>query len=270
MTRTDPKPDPRPFANVTARRIRREDAGNERSLTVFCPRIAETIDVRDCRSCDHGLGLSIDASAGETVLRCTWQNIDASERSPAALDETAPTEIEAERLTARDTPLSAIMTSPARSVTQDTRLTALLRLFLEQGISAAPVVDSGGKAIGIVSKTDVVRRYLKHEAAHDSPAHEHAKPDGLAEIEDEGLACASVREVMTHLVYTLAAEASISRAAALMAYEGVHRIVVAAPDGTALGIVSALDILRWMARQDGYVVPDLTRIQTDERSKRPE
>jgi CBS domain-containing protein len=174
----------------------------------------------------------------------------------------------------RSSMLSAIMTSPALSVTEDTSVATLVRLFLDAGVSAAPVVDATGKAIGIVSKTDVVRRYFEDEEAYDSPQ-ACAMPDGLGlEIRSgtdaHRLASASVREVMTDVVYTLGAEASLSRAAALMAYEGVHRIVVAAADGTALGIVSALDILRWMARRDGYIVPDLTRLQTDQRSKRLE
>jgi CBS domain-containing protein len=196
------------------------------------------------------------------------------ERAPAALDEAAPLEIEAEHLNARHTRLSAIMTSPARSVTQDTSIGALVRLFFAEGISAAPVVDSDGRAIGIVSKTDVVRRCFEGDAARDALAgacdpRNRLAPESGFEIDSEEIAAISAREIMTHIVYTLTAEASISRAAALMAYEGVHRIVVAAADGTALGIVSALDILRWMARQDGYIVPGLGRIQTDQRSKRP-
>ena len=43
-------------------------------------------------------------------------------------------------------------------------------------------------------------------------------------------------------------------AAALMAYENIHRVPVVAADGAVIGIVSAMDIVRWVAEQDGYVV----------------
>jgi CBS domain-containing protein len=59
---------------------------------------------------------------------------------------------------------------------------------------------------------------------------------------------------MSHLVYTLDARADIARAAALMAYEHVHQIVITHEDGRPLGLVSALDILGWIARASGYVI----------------
>ena len=74
---------------------------------------------------------------------------------------------------------------------------------------------------------------------------------------------ATVRDIMTHIVFSLSQDAPISRAAALMSYEGIHRIVITSPQGAAVGIVSSLDILRWLARRDGYVVPGHTQRQSD-------
>ena len=48
------------------------------------------------------------------------------------------------------------------------------------------------------------------------------------------------------------AHSSIARAAALMSYERVHRVVVLSPSRAVVGIVSAMDVLRWLARNDGY------------------
>jgi CheY-like chemotaxis protein len=44
-------------------------------------------------------------------------------------------------------------------------------------------------------------------------------------------------------------------AAALMAYESVQRVVVVTGDGKVEGMVSAEDVLRWVALGAGYVVP---------------
>ncbi len=57
------------------------------------------------------------------------------------------------------------------------------------------------------------------------------------------------------LVFSLPEHASLAQAAALMALEGVHRIPVVAADGKVVGIVSSLDLMRWMARRGGYVLP---------------
>jgi CBS domain-containing protein len=249
------------YLKATFRRLRREGRGDESVLAVFCPRRSQAIEVRECRSCDHCRGLCVDPSDRETFLRCTWQGVATVESLPPKAAEERPTET----ATARQTNLASIMTSPPYCVTADTSVEALAELFVHAGISAAPVVDAMGKAIGIVSKTDLLNLYTGDE--------EHGGYDDAAV--DGGLALAlgqsdrlrptgkTVRDVMTRLVFALGAEASLSRAAALMSYEGVHRIVVTATDGTPLGIVSSLDILRWMARRDGYVVPSVTRMQSE-------
>jgi CBS-domain-containing membrane protein len=47
-------------------------------------------------------------------------------------------------------------------------------------------------------------------------------------------------------------DSSVSAAAATMAREGLQRVRVVGPLGKMVGIVSALDIMRWLAEQDGY------------------
>jgi CBS domain-containing protein len=53
---------------------------------------------------------------------------------------------------------------------------------------------------------------------------------------------------MSPLVFTLHPEDDVADAAALMAYEGVHHVVVSLGDDRPLGIVSSLDVLRWLAQ----------------------
>lgn len=261
----DDNPERSHYLKVTFRRLQRHEVEGGRVLGVFCPRLTRAIDVRECRSCEHCQGLCIDPSDRETFLRCAWQGAAAGDP-----DSTSASQAEAQAAgesPARRTKLASVMAKHLLCVTPETGLSALAALLLEHGISAAPVVDQSGAAIGIVSKTDLLRHCCSDEPGPAAEAHEMATPGGLAleigpGLDRERMLHGTVREIMTHLVYTLGAEASISRAAALMAYEGVHRIVVAAPDGKALGVVSALDILRFIAREDGYVVPELTRQQS--------
>jgi len=60
-------------------------------------------------------------------------------------------------------------------------------------------------------------------------------------------------DVMSPSPLTLSERASISEAAALMAFEGVHRVPVLSVAGRVIGVVTPLDVLRWMAQQDGYL-----------------
>jgi CBS-domain-containing membrane protein len=50
----------------------------------------------------------------------------------------------------------------------------------------------------------------------------------------------------------LRADSSVAAAAAAMAREGVHRLPVVCMQGRPVGVISALDILRWFAEQEGY------------------
>ncbi len=50
-------------------------------------------------------------------------------------------------------------------------------------------------------------------------------------------------------------DATLSQAAALMAYEGVPQLAVVTRSGEVVGQVSALDVARWLAEQDGYILP---------------
>lgn len=161
---------------------------------------------------------------------------------------------------AERTPVSEVMTKHPVCVPPDLGIEALTTLFLERGISGAPVVDSTGRTLGIVSKTDVLRDY-----ADRGDTGEMGKPalssGGIVAELDRGMHIerrkdATVRDVMTPLAFTLPETASIGRASALMALEGVHRVPVVSEAGKVVGILSALDVLRWLAHSEGYSVPD--------------
>ena len=52
------------------------------------------------------------------------------------------------------------MTEKVITVNETTSLNDLVSLFLENRISCAPVIDSDGALIGIVTKTDIVGHFL--------------------------------------------------------------------------------------------------------------
>jgi CBS domain-containing protein len=123
--------------------------------------------------------------------------------------------------------IGEVMGSRAYCVRDTLDVDALTALFVGEGISGAPVVDASGRPIGVVSKTDLVR----------------------------SAGARTVADIMTPVTLTLPETASVYRAAALMAYESVHRVVVTDDAGQVVGVLSALDVLRWLARDEGYVVP---------------
>ena len=163
----------------------------------------------------------------------------------------------------RTTPVSAIMTREIICVSPDFSVESLATLFLERGIHASPVVDERGRLMGFVSMTDIVRE--QHDNADTDVG--GAEPSGATEpalrsgFHVEPLTRATVGDVMTLDVLALHENTHVAQAAALMAFEGVHRVPIISGSGEVVGILSTLDVLRWLAGEDGYVVPFYTQLQ---------
>ena len=47
---------------------------------------------------------------------------------------------------------------------------------------------------------------------------------------------------------------TVPLAAAVMAAARVHRVLVVSAEGTVVGILTTLDVVRWLARKAGYTV----------------
>lgn len=134
-----------------------------------------------------------------------------------------------------DCPLTEIMTDRVFCTTPETSIESLAEAIGKHGVSGMPVVDAERRALGVVTRTDLVRW------AFSPPELKQRK--------------CTVGDLMTQPVITLPPETPIARAAALMSFEGIHRILVARADGKVCGVVSSIDVLEWVARNGGYVGP---------------
>lgn len=90
-------------------------------------------------------------------------------------------------------------------------------------ISGAPVCSPDGRIIGVISLTDLTEHY-----------------GGVNELRLVG-------DVMTPEVLTANEADPLEAAIRLMAFEGVHRLVVLDGDGRLVGIVTSMDVLRELA-----------------------
>lgn len=164
---------------------------------------------------------------------------------------------------AEQIPISAVMHKHTHCATAQQSVGELVALFVDKGISAAPVVDDHGKPIGFVSKTDIVRE-LKGQRPAERPARDtQVQPwwdaDRLAHLQ--------VGEIMTPTLYTFSPAISVADATAAMAFEGIHHLpVVEEESGKLVGMLSALDVLDWIARNAGYTPADGMHGRVFERS----
>jgi CBS domain-containing protein len=145
-----------------------------------------------------------------------------------------------------------LMTTNPISISETATLEEAIAFLTESGYSAAPVVDSAGRAVGVLSRTDILTHersivgrgqsrpdfYARHELAarageippHVSPPDSHRRT--------------LVRDVMTPTVISVAPTDSVVRVIGEMVALKVHRLFVVDENGLLVGVISALDVLR--------------------------
>ena len=124
-------------------------------------------------------------------------------------------------------PLGALAGGPPNTLAETAPLVRARALFLELRIPAIVIVDAVGALRGIVTRTDVLRELARR-------------------------ADATCGEAMSGIVFALPEHARVEHAAALMAHESVGQIVVTGERGELVGMVSALDVARELARRAGF------------------
>lgn len=183
-------------------------AGTVRQQLVTCP-LHGGLTLEDCAACPFFRGYSLDPTERDSFATCSH---------PSGSAPSVPAQAN-EHSRAMRTCLAEVMREPV-CVEPDLDVKRLSRLFLELGMSGAPVVDAEGRPIGVVSKTDVVREL------------------------DPGL---TVRQIMTTETVSLPWTASLAEAVELMSTRNIHRIPVVSGLGRVIGVLSALDVTRWLA-----------------------
>ena len=138
-------------------------------------------------------------------------------------------------------PVADIMTRNVICALAELSIESVVDLLVNRHIGCVPVVDAEGCPIGMITKHDLVAPMANRvEAADQSPAWWELAPR-------------TAEEAMLPLALVLDERATLARAAALMAAEGLHHLPIVSARGRLVGIVSSLDIVRWLARNDGVL-----------------
>jgi CBS domain-containing protein len=144
-------------------------------------------------------------------------------------------------LTVRD-----VMTPNVSFVCTDDGLDSAADLLNALAISAVPVRDRAGKFVGVLSRSDLMNPAVQ-----------------------SGLRHVTVADVMTGNIFSVFPEAAAIFAAITMARHGVHRVFVIDADGAVIGVVTALDLVRALARGASFDVDSPTESANPERRPQP-
>jgi len=233
-------------APTVPRRIRKQavlgpDGQPREEMRVACPFREEWPTFDDCLHCEHWRGYVLDPRDQDSFVTCT--RID---QRPGLAPYRATR--------AAATPVSAIMSDPF-SIRPELSMQEIASLFVDRKISGVPVVDEAGKAIGVVSKTDLIEAQASGLATDQGPSRlplvtrDHEK---LGKgFHAQNVSALTAKELMTPVVHSLPESASVAEAVALMAKQRVHRLPIVTGSGRVVGMVTTLDITRWVKAGEG-------------------
>ncbi len=149
---------------------------------------------------------------------------------------------------------SDVMTRQVISVTPDAAIRQAIGLMLENRISGVPVIEAGGKLVGVVTEGDFLRRvetgterkrprWLEFIAGPGRLADEYVHTHGRR-----------VDEVMTPDPVTISEDTGLDEVVRLMEERRIKRVPVVR-DGKVVGIVSRANLLHALASLDPEAAP---------------
>ena len=115
------------------------------------------------------------------------------------------------------------------TISPETRILDVHRLFVEEEIHGAPVVSEDGVVVGVLSSLDLLR------IVHD------------ADDVDESVQNLTADQAMTRELVTVGPDAAIEDVARLMHEHRVHRVLVV-DEGAIAGMITTFDLLPVLAR----------------------
>lgn len=139
-----------------------------------------------------------------------------------------------------------VMVSPVITVKQNSSVREIAKTLLEKRISAVPVVDDGGKLVGMISEGDLMHRseagterqrswWLRLMAGDDVLAADYIKAHGR-----------KVADVMTRNVITATPDTPLYEIAILLEMNSIKRVPIV-KDGQLVGIVSRANLVQAVA-----------------------
>jgi len=137
-----------------------------------------------------------------------------------------------------------VMTTPVISVSEDTRVHDVVRLLLDHGISAVPVVDEQRRVVGMVSEGDLLRA---PDEARGKQVWWLALLMLGGTLDYERIHGSTAGDVMSRPVVAVDEDTPLTEIARILEREHIKRVPVLRDDGRLAGIVSRANLLHGLA-----------------------
>lgn len=153
-----------------------------------------------------------------------------------------------------------VMERDVKTVSPSMRLFELEQFLVSHDLSGAPVVEKPSQLVGIVSRSDVIRRLvverslagyavdLQREGGAEAPGDAEAENRLISQLASDHLRTVTVADVMTQEVQAVDPDTPVADVARMMIEEHIHRVMVV--DGnTLVGIITSTDLITLLATE---------------------
>ncbi len=140
-----------------------------------------------------------------------------------------------------------LMTTEVITVSSDTPISDVARIFTEQNISGVPVIDDAQRIIGIVTASDLIfqnKRFTVPPVITILDSFFFLDSPEKMNRELKKIAGATVADVCSKPVTTIKPDTPLDEIATLMTEKKIHTLPVVDANGTMVGIVGKKDIIR--------------------------
>ncbi len=157
--------------------------------------------------------------------------------------------LETPRLLLNANTAADLMSQNPVCINQRANLKEALALFTNRGFTVAPVIDNSGRAVGVISGSDIL--------VHDQEKVEYLSPgvETSPMVTDDGepirrgfqvenVETTRVRDVMTPAVFSVRPDTPAAKVIEEMLRLHVHHLFVVDKGGILVGVISTLDVLR--------------------------
>jgi CBS domain-containing protein len=144
---------------------------------------------------------------------------------------------------------SDLMVPNPISLRAEASVAEAMLLFTEKGITAAPVIDDSGRPIGVISRSDLLIHHCEDEKQRGGACF-HASSFESVDATPKPNTTMNVADLMTPAVFAVSEDAPVDRVVSDMLGLQVHRLFVVDKDGTLVGIITTIDVLRHLKREE--------------------
>ncbi len=139
------------------------------------------------------------------------------------------------------------------SIRADATVREAVAMLTDRGYGIAPVIDEAGRPVGVLSRTDILvhdREQVRHAGLEDITEWESPPRKLRAGFEVEIVDPTLVRDIMTPVVFTVLLDTPAADVIEQMLALKVHHLFVVDEACSLVGIVSALDVIKHLHREE--------------------